>query len=163
MVCRRPCWTSPQPKACPDCSNPLSNVPASCWMHPRGGLYLNDPAKEEVHCVVSYNTPSSYVGTVLKHGEGIAGKVAQNGQILNITNYQEWTGRSTAFDKERPFTAVIGIPLLWGGQVSGVIDLLHYDEGRSFDQADRELGKLVCRACCHRHREQPPAGSQPGW
>jgi signal transduction histidine kinase len=106
---------------------------------PAGGLYLNDIAKAEVCCVVSYNTPSNYVGSVLKHGDGLSGKVAQSGQTIIITNYQEWPGRSTTFDQERPFTAVMGVPLQWGGQVIGVIDLLHYETGRSFDKAGQDL------------------------
>ncbi|MFH2038105.1 MAG: PAS domain S-box protein, partial [Chloroflexota bacterium] len=107
-----------------------------------GGLYLNDPDKAEARCVVSYKTPSNYVGTVLKHGEGLAGKVAQSGQTINITNYQEWSGRSPAFEQEQTFSAVLGVPLLWGGQVTGVIDLLHYEAGKSFSQADEELAGL---------------------
>src|SRR5450759_265237 len=47
-----------------------------------GGLYLADPDKQAVRCVVSYNTPHDYTDTVLKYGEGAAGIVAQTGQPL---------------------------------------------------------------------------------
>lgn len=107
-----------------------------------GGLYLNDPARQEVRCVVSYNTSTDYVGVVLKHGEGVAGKVAQDGKQLNISDYPTWSGRSLTFEKEKPFSAVLGVPLRWGGQISGVIDLFYYEPGKSFDKDDQELAAL---------------------
>ena len=109
---------------------------------PGGGLYLNDPIKKELSCAVSYHTPNNFVGLVLKHGEGLAGKVAENGQPMNITDYQDWPGRASTFEKEKPFSAVLGVPLIWGGQVNGVIDLMHFEKGKMFSQTDQELLNL---------------------
>ena len=44
-----------------------------------GGLYLCDPEKREVRCVVSLNTPRDYTGVVMRYGEGAAGVVAETG------------------------------------------------------------------------------------
>jgi len=104
-----------------------------------GGLYLCDPSKEEVRCVVSYNTPSDYTGTVLKYGEGAAGVVAQTGKPLVIDDYRTWGGRAAAFDAEQPFMAVLSAPMIWQGQVTGVIHVLHSTEGRLFSQAELAL------------------------
>ena len=41
-----------------------------------GGLYVCDAEKQECTCVVCYKTPRDYTGTVLRYGEGAAGKVA---------------------------------------------------------------------------------------
>ncbi|OGN72261.1 MAG: hypothetical protein A2X25_00945 [Chloroflexi bacterium GWB2_49_20] len=121
-----------------------SIVERACQMlgAPGGGMYLSDPGEQEVHCVVSYHTPNNYVGVVLKYGDGLAGKVAQTGQPINIPDYQSWSGRALQFEQDKPFSAVLGVPLLWGGQVKGVLDLLHFEIGKSFSKSDVELVNL---------------------
>jgi len=104
-----------------------------------GGLYLCDPGREEVHCVVSYNTPRDYTGTVLKYGEGAAGIVAQSGNPLVIDDYRAWSGRAAVYDKDQPFMAVLSAPMIWQGQVTGVIHVLHNTEGRHFNQTELDL------------------------
>lgn len=104
-----------------------------------GGLYLCDPQRQEAHCLVSYNTPRDYTGTVLKYGNGAAGLVAQSGQPLIIDDYRNWPGRSAVFEEEKPFSAVISAPMIWQGQVTGVIHVLHDAEVRRFSEADLEL------------------------
>jgi len=104
-----------------------------------GGMYLCDPSRDEIRCVVSYNTPQDYTGTVLKYGEGAAGMVAQSGKPLVIDDYRSWGGRAAAFDAEQPFMAVLSAPMIWQGQVIGVIHVLHDMEGRLFSQAELDL------------------------
>jgi len=104
-----------------------------------GGMYLCDPARDEVRCVVSYKTAQDYTGTVLKYGEGAAGMVAQSGKPLVIDDYRSWGGRAAAFDAEQPFMAVLSAPMIWQGQVMGVIHVLHDMEGRLFSQAELDL------------------------
>ncbi len=53
-----------------------------------GGLYLCDAERREVRCVVSYNTPKDFRGTVLKYGEGAAGTVAETEKPLKIDDYR---------------------------------------------------------------------------
>jgi PAS domain S-box-containing protein len=128
-----------------DLSGLLENVVVrACQLvgSPGGGLYLNELEKGQVRCVVSYQTPGNYVGLVLQHGEGVAGKIAQTGQPLNIPDYHTWSGRAPAFEQEKPFSSVLGVPLLWGGQVTGVIDLLNYEAGKTFNQSDLDLLNL---------------------
>lgn len=104
-----------------------------------GGLYLCDPEKTEVRCVVSHNTPDDYAGTVLKYGEGAAGVVAQSGKPLIIDDYRTWENRAVTFDQDQPFSAVLSVPLHWQANVIGVLHVLHDVENRRFDQADMEL------------------------
>ena len=106
---------------------------------PAGGMYLCDPEKQEARCVVSYNTPHDYTGTVLKYGEGAAGIVAQTGKPLIVDDYRTWQGRATAFEEERPFRAVLTVPMIWQGRVTGVIHVLDDTASRRFTQADQEL------------------------
>ena len=101
-----------------------------------GGMYLCDLDRGEARCVVSYNTPRDYTGTILKYGEGAAGTVAQTGEPLIIDHYRTWDGRATAYEEDQPFTAVLSAPMIWQGQVTGVIHVLHAMESRRFTQAD---------------------------
>ena len=106
---------------------------------PGGGLYLCDPVREEARCVVSYNAPSDYTGTVLKYGDGAAGTVAQTGEPLIINDYRAWSRRAPVYEEEQPFRAVLSVPMVWKGQVTGVIHVLRDVEGESFTQTELEL------------------------
>jgi PAS domain S-box-containing protein len=106
---------------------------------PGGGLYLCHPDRGEVRCVVSYNTPRDYTGTVLKYGEGAAGVVAQTGERLIINDYRTWNRRAAVYEEEQPFSAVLSAPMIWQGQVTGVIHVLHDAESHHFTEADLEL------------------------
>ncbi|MGE5123958.1 MAG: GAF domain-containing protein, partial [Acidobacteriaceae bacterium] len=99
-----------------------------------GMLYLVDAEAHTVNCVVSYNTHRDYSGTVLRFGEGAAGKVARSGKPLNIRNYSKWSGRAKVYD-EFPYQAVISAPMIWQGRVNGV---LHMQRQRPFRKVDLE-------------------------
>ncbi len=104
-----------------------------------GGLYLCDAERREVRCVVSYNTPKDYRGTLLKYGEGAAGTVAESGKPLRIDDYRSWSKRAPVFDQEKPFTALISVPIIWQGDIQGVLHVLDNVEDRRFDDANLEL------------------------
>jgi PAS domain S-box-containing protein len=106
---------------------------------PAGGMYLCDPEKQEARCVVSYNTPNDYAGTVLRYGEGAAGIVAKTGEPLVVDDYRTWQGRATLFEEKRPFRAVLTVPMIWQGRVTGVIHVLDDTASRRFTQTDQEL------------------------
>jgi PAS domain S-box-containing protein len=89
--------------------------------------------------VVSYNTPKDYTGTVLSYGEGAAGIVAQTGKPLIVNDYSVWKGRASVYEKERPFGAVLAVPMIWQGRVTGVIDVLENAKSRQFTQANLDL------------------------
>jgi two-component sensor histidine kinase len=76
---------------------------------------------------------------VLKYGEGAAGTIAQTGEPLIIDDYRTWSRRSPAYEEEQPFTAILSAPMIWQGQVTGVIHVLDNVESRCFIQADLEL------------------------
>jgi PAS domain S-box-containing protein len=106
---------------------------------PIGGLYLCDPDQRQVRCVVSQNALRDYCGTVLQYGEGAAGFVAQTGEPLIIEDYAAWPGRAAAFEEDQPFGSVLAVPMLWQGQVIGVIDVVHRKQDPIFTQADLDL------------------------
>lgn len=107
-----------------------------------GGMYLCDSEKREARCVVSYNTPSDYTGTILKYGEGAAGTVAESGEILIIDDYRTWKKRAEVYEEEQPFRSVITVPMIWQDDVIGVILILHDLKRQIFTPLDLGLVTL---------------------
>ncbi len=89
-----------------------------------GGMYINEPEKKQVRCVVSYKTQRDYRGTVLPYGEGAAGRVAETGKSLLIKDYATWSGRAAVYEEDHPFHAVICVPMKWQGKVTGALTAL---------------------------------------
>lgn len=112
----------------PDLLNLIVERAATLLNASNGMLYLVDTDTHTVRCVVSYNTHRDYTGTILRYGEGAAGKVAKTGKPMIIKNYSEWSGRAEEFENEEsPFQAVISAPMIWQGQVNGVLHVLRKD------------------------------------
>ena len=86
---------------------------------PSGFIYLYDEAENDLVLTVEKGfavTP----GVRLKMGDGMAGRVAQTRQSLIIDDYGVWEGRSNVF-KDIPYHAVIEVPMLFGGELIGVL------------------------------------------
>ncbi len=123
-----------------------------------GGLYLCDPERRQARCVVSYNTLRDYTGVTLAYGEGAAGRVAQTGEPLLIANYRTWAGRAAVYEEDKPFGAVLSVPIRWEGQVIGVLHALR-SEDRPFSQEHLALLSLFADHAAiaienARHRQQ---------
>jgi PAS domain S-box-containing protein/putative nucleotidyltransferase with HDIG domain len=103
---------------------------------PGGGLYLVEAGKRSVRCVVSYNTVEDFSGTVLAYGEGAAGRVAETGAPLIVDDYVNWPGRAKIYADIQALRAVISAPLIWRGEVTGVITVLREE---AFTQADLDI------------------------
>ncbi len=103
-----------------------------------GTLYLCDPERREVHCVLSYHTSQDYTGTVLSYGVGATGKVAETGEALIINHYPTWNGRATEFEQD-PLTVTLSAPMRWQGEVIGVLNVLHDAKIKRFTETDLEL------------------------
>ena len=103
-----------------------------------GGLYLCDEARQEVRCVVSYNTSRVFTGTILKYGEGAAGYVAQTGEPLMIDDYRIWPGRAKVYASVQEFERMLSVPMKWEGRMIGVIHALRARENL-FNEDDLEL------------------------
>jgi GAF domain-containing protein len=104
-----------------------------------GGFYLSDPRARLLRCVVATGTPSNVLGVVLRYGEGAAGQVAETGEPVVIEDYRRWPGRSPQFEKAAPFRAIVSVPTLWQGRVTGVLHVLRTRADRTFSQADVDL------------------------
>ncbi len=103
-----------------------------------GGSKDNDP-EAVLKLEIGVGMLGGQVGTQLKWGEGLAGKVWQSGQPLVVDDYCTWPGRSPQFDQVN-ISAVIGVPLKSGPQVVGVLGMAYEVElNRSFDEDEMKL------------------------
>jgi PAS domain S-box-containing protein len=112
-----------------------------------GGLYLCEPELRQVRCVVSYNTPKDYTGTVLKYGEGAAGIVAESGEPLIIDDYRNWQPRAGIYEIDQPFLSVVSVPMRFQDRVIGVIHILDNLKTKAFsDEGLRVLTMFAFQA-----------------
>ena len=106
------------------------------------GIYLYDPEQEELvmSAVSGYPVP---VGSRLRLGEGMAGRVAQTRKPLIIEDYRQWPGRANRYD-DIPFTSVLEVPMLYAGELVGVLVVNELaPKRRSFSDADVQLLSLL--------------------
>jgi signal transduction histidine kinase len=103
----------------------------------RGGIYLYRPASDDLEYVYVYHWNPSLVGTVLRRGEGISGKVLASGRPLAVPDYDRWEGRSPQHAGQGVQSAV-AVPIVWGERFLGVINL-DADAPRTFSAEDVAL------------------------
>ncbi|MCJ7514010.1 MAG: GAF domain-containing protein [Anaerolineales bacterium] len=107
-----------------------------------GAIYLADNERRLLRCVVSIGIGRDYTDTVLPFGEGLAGAVALAGESLIVPDYHAWQNRSSAFEGDHSFAAVIGAPMIWQGQLLGVLDLTRSSDQMPYTQTDVDLLEL---------------------
>jgi HD-GYP domain-containing protein (c-di-GMP phosphodiesterase class II) len=89
-------------------------------------VYLFDAENSEVELRAS-SDPDLLIGTRLALGEGLSGKVAQTKQPMIVRNYREWDGRSPKYERFQ-YTSVVGVPMLYSGQLIGVLNVFNLAE-----------------------------------
>ena len=104
-----------------------------------GRLFLADLNKQEVRCANVYNGPGTAVGDILKFGEGAAGRVAEIKEPLIVNHYPTWKGNVRQAAHAQAISALISVPMLWQGQVIGVINVAEIGKKRRFNEQDVEL------------------------
>ena len=105
-----------------------------------GGLYLYRPERDVLEWAMNVGPHTAPTGTVLRRGEGLSGKVWQSGEPLIVDDYRHWEGRASVY-KDYPFTAVVGVPVRWGEEFLGVLNVLADTPG-AFSPADAEVLSL---------------------
>jgi GAF domain-containing protein len=106
-----------------------------------GGLFFFNPEHEDLHVTVWRGPPIS-PDTRLSLGESVAGQVALTKQSIIVNDYSNWEYRSLQFDWLK-LKAVIGVPLLFSGELIGVLVVFEREEtGRAFTDSDVHLLSL---------------------
>jgi PAS domain S-box-containing protein len=107
---------------------------------PCGFIYLHDTKTNELELVVEQGLYAS-PGLRLRMGEGMAGQVTQTRQPLNVDDYSTWEGRSPHYAAV-PYHAVIEVPLLFGGQLIGILGVNETAATRKYNETDLRLLSL---------------------
>jgi GAF domain-containing protein/anti-sigma regulatory factor (Ser/Thr protein kinase) len=107
-----------------------------------GGIYLYDPEREGLKLDIGCGPDEKFVGTTLKPGEGMAGKVFQTGEPLIVDDYRTWEGRASVYEPDQPFSAVLGLPLKWQDRTIGSLAIDADAQERTFNQDDVWLATL---------------------
>jgi diguanylate cyclase (GGDEF)-like protein/PAS domain S-box-containing protein len=105
-----------------------------------GGLYLYRPERDVLEWAMAVGPHLAPIGTVLQRGEGLSGRVWETGEPLIVDDYQAWEGRAAVYEGY-PFRAVVGVPVRWGEEFLGVLNVLA-DPPHTFSPADAELLSL---------------------
>ncbi len=102
-----------------------------------GGLYLYRPDQDSLEWVVTVGPEMPPIGSTLRRGEGVAGRVWDTGQPIIVDDYGHWEGRAIQYNGY-PCTAIVGVPIHWGRKFLGVLDILA-DSPRAFSSEDIAL------------------------
>jgi GAF domain-containing protein len=107
-----------------------------------GGVYLYDPTRNDLE-IVAASGDESGIGQRVKFGQGAAGRVAQTKKPLVIEDYLVWEHR-TPNAAALPFRALVSVPMIYSGEMIGVLDLFEYGENkRTFSEKDVQLLSLL--------------------
>ncbi|MDO9532396.1 MAG: response regulator [Deltaproteobacteria bacterium] len=108
---------------------------------PHGFIYLVDPEKMVLECRVGVGIFSGVLGSTLRLGQGLSGKVWETGQPLLIQDYQNWAERADNLELDYGATGVVlGVPLKSGVKTTGVLGLAgQRDTGQIFGDEEKEL------------------------
>jgi PAS domain S-box-containing protein len=79
--------------------------------------------------------------TTLSLGEGLAGKIWQTRQTIIVDDYAAWDGSSPVWVDHLGHSADIGVPVQWGDEFLGVLEV-RADAPRKFSQNDARLLEL---------------------
>ncbi len=118
---------------------------------PGGVVYLYD-TKHTALEVVATTDPNVPLGTQMWLGEGITGRIAQSREPMIIEDYKSWEGAASRYG-DQPFYSVLGVPLLYHGELIGVLVAhgLHAassakENNRKFTERDTRLLALFASA-----------------
>jgi len=106
-----------------------------------GGVYIYRPVPDDLELVFQYNLGTAFIGTLLKRGEGIAGKVLESGRPMVVADCTCCEHR-IAMCRKVGFSACVAVPINWGDNLLGVLNLL-YDEPGTWSAAEVALLERV--------------------
>ncbi|MBN2412718.1 response regulator [candidate division KSB1 bacterium] len=87
-----------------------------------GDIYLYKPEKNILEWVVSIGDNIATVGSKLKPGLGVPGKVLVTGKPVIIENYKKWKGKKSPDWAILP-AQVLCVPIKWRDEILGVLNI----------------------------------------
>ncbi len=111
-------------------------------------LVLDEDTRELVFVVTHGDLPADdLVWRRLPPGAGIGGWVVENQKSVIVNDVQSDERFYPSIDEEFGFKtrSMLAAPVIGGGQVLGVIEVLNKHDGRLFNHDDQTLLTLMCR------------------
>ena len=111
-------------------------------------LVLDEDTGELVFAVAHGDVPQEELRwRRIPPGEGIAGWVAQNGRATIVNDAKNDARFYSGVDEEFEFqtNSILAAPLVGGGRVLGVLEVLNKDSGAAFSTSDQTLLTIMCR------------------
>jgi diguanylate cyclase (GGDEF)-like protein/PAS domain S-box-containing protein len=86
-------------------------------------VYLYDPHRDLLERAVTTHPIDNGSPPIRRRGEGLIGKVWATNAPLVVNDYSAWPQRSPIYEG-RPTRAVIGVPVRWGNDFLGVLNVV---------------------------------------
>jgi PAS domain S-box-containing protein len=107
-----------------------------------GGVYIYDRTRNDLE-IAATSGDDQGIGQRVKFGEGAAGRVAETRKPIMIEDYLTWEHRTPAA-AARPYRALVSVPMIYSGEMIGVLDVFEYGENeRQFSEKDVQLLSLL--------------------
>ncbi|MBI9104793.1 MAG: sensor domain-containing diguanylate cyclase [Spirochaetales bacterium] len=122
--------------------NEVMNQIGSIFCPRNWSLLLRHPRTGELTFTIVQGTAAEELeGKKVEKGQGIAGWIAENRVPLIIEDVSKDSRFDNTFDENSGFKteSIIGVPLISGGKVFGVIELINKLEGVRFNALDLKL------------------------
>ena len=104
-----------------------------------GFVFLHEAEEDEIEQRVGIGVFANKIGSRLKRGQGLSGKVWESEKAILVANYDTWEYRSTTFEYNL-VTGMAAVPLKSGSLVVGTIGLAYDSESdRTFGEVEMEL------------------------
>ena len=100
-------------------------------------IYLPRPGGEVIERRYYTSTFPGLQSSVLRRGEGLAGKVWQAAQPITVEDYRSWDGLALSF-ADHPLGPALGVPLKSGNEVTGIIGVTRAPGSPTFQQEELE-------------------------
>lgn len=101
-----------------------------------GGLFLYRPEQDLLMRVVSMGANAMPIGTRVRRGEGLSGRVMETGESLFISDYAHGE-QLPGYDRSL-VGSVVSVPIRWGHELLGVLDVA-LEVGGAVSPTDIEL------------------------
>jgi putative methionine-R-sulfoxide reductase with GAF domain len=104
-------------------------------------VFLVD-SSDQLVVAAQYGGDDSLRGRVLQRGEGLAGRVLELQNAMDVASYCTWDGQAAAF-KDQSFYASLSVPLIDGDDVVGVLNIHEVAPGRIFNAQDKAVAETL--------------------
>lgn len=103
-----------------------------------GGFCMYQPEEDVLDFVIHTGDLSLPSKTTVERGEGLAGQVWVKRETIIVEDYREWVGERNLWVETLGNFSDIGIPVQWGDQFLGVLEVLG-EPGRRFIEEEANL------------------------